>query len=55
MIKIINKFLLILLVLYISNNSLKAEEITYKLKRYDTNYYDNSYKNNVKQKVEKLN
>lgn len=55
MIKIINKFLLILLVLYISNNSLKAEEITYKLKRYDTNYYDNSYKNDVKQKVEKLN
>lgn len=55
MIKIINKFLLILLILYTSNNSLKAEEITYKLKRYDTNYYDNSYKNNVKQKVEKLN
>lgn len=50
--KIINSFIFILL----SISILKANEITYKLRRYDnTNYYDKNYNNNVKTKVEKLN
>ncbi len=49
--KVINSFVFILL----SISILKANEITYKLRRYDDNYYDKSYNSNIKYKLEKLN
>lgn len=49
--KVINSFVFILLFISI----LKANEITYKLRRYDDNYYDKSYNSNIKYKLEKLN
>lgn len=49
--KISNSFIFILL----SISILKANEITYKLRRYDDNYYDKSYNSNIKYKLEKLN
>ncbi len=49
--KVINSFIFILL----SISILKANEITYKLRRYDDNYYDKSYNSNIKYKLEKLN
>lgn len=49
--KVINSFVFILL----SISILKANEITYKLRRYDDNYYNKSYNSNIKYKLEKLN
>lgn len=49
--KISNSFIFLLL----SISILKANEITYKLRRYDDNYYDKSYNSNIKYKLEKLN